>query len=56
MGFLGFHTKPAPLLDQNYAVSPERKSNILSQLTFAWVYPFLKVGFSSRIQAQKKHL
>ncbi|KAH8086808.1 multidrug resistance-associated ABC transporter [Filobasidium floriforme] len=42
MGLLGFHTKPAPLLNQNYTVSPERKSNILSQLTFAWVYPFLK--------------
>lgn len=44
MGFLSYEPKPAPMLNQNHTISPEKKSNWITQLTYGWVFPLLKAS------------
>jgi hypothetical protein len=43
---LGYHPKPAPLVDKSNIVSPERKSSWPSRLTFSWLDALIKVSYA----------
>ncbi|KAJ9097144.1 hypothetical protein QFC21_004813 [Naganishia friedmannii] len=45
-----FKPKPQPATHRDETVIPDRQANILSRLTFGWIFPLLRTGYSRRLE------